>query len=266
MTEPAGAGDLDGSVFLLEAALLRQNGSADRDSLRARTAVAIAYWDAGRKDAAVELLDSTAETATLTLGPDDPDAVVARGNLAAVRAGLGQWARAVPELSANVADRERLLGADHPATLNAQDALATALRETGALRDALQLSIHVSARRQRVLGSSHPDTLATRTGHALTLADLGNHHEATAVLVAALQDAERDHTDGLPVAVSRGHLARCLASQGDFASAAAAAGLAAKTCSTHLGPGHADTVALRADAADFAQRIPHQRNGNHERP
>lgn len=247
----------DGSAMAGHSPIARPRGNPNRAALRARTAAAVGHWEAGRPDDALALLAETAESSTEALGVDDPDAVVARGNLAAVRASRGHWGLALPALVANVADRERLFGSDHPATLCAQDALATAFRETGALLDALRLSMHVSARRQRVLGSAHPDTLTTRTGHGLTLAELGDHHGATTVLAAALRDAERGtRSDAVPLAVTRGHLARALAARGEFAAAAVEADRAARACAEHLGPRHADTVALSDDAAEFAQRVP----------
>jgi hypothetical protein len=66
-----------------------------------------------------------------------------------------------------------------------------AYRLAGDVDDAVELSGQVSVQRRRTLGAAHPDTLTSRMGLARAQAAAGDLEAATALLSAAVHDAEQ---------------------------------------------------------------------------
>ncbi|MEV5084778.1 tetratricopeptide repeat protein, partial [Streptomyces sp. NPDC056159] len=99
-------------------------GDDHADTLTARGNLAASYWQAGRTDEAIGLLEQVVADCKRLLGNDHPNTIRARGNLAASYQEAGRTSEAIELEERVVADCERLLGNDHPNTLTAHANLA----------------------------------------------------------------------------------------------------------------------------------------------
>jgi hypothetical protein len=103
----------------------RALGEEHSDTLSARGNLAASYWQAGRTDEAVALLEQVVADRVRLLGEEHPDTLTARANLAASYWQAGRTDEAIGIEEQVVAARVRLLGEEHPNTLTAAAALRT---------------------------------------------------------------------------------------------------------------------------------------------
>jgi tetratricopeptide (TPR) repeat protein len=241
---------LTGSLFLLESRVLEEERDGiTRASLKARNAIGVAHFEAGRFGVAVSVLEPIVGECIAMLGDTDPDTIVAAGNLAMGYVYLERWEHGLELISENVALRERVFGAGDPLTMTAKHAQATAYQLAGRLPDALAAFASVAAQRSHVLGPAHPDSLTSRVALALARADSGDTVAAVPGLQSALEDAE--HSVGartVSALTIRIHLADCYAELGNVNEAAAMFRRAAADYRAVLGPTAPLAIALQDEA------------------
>jgi tetratricopeptide (TPR) repeat protein len=171
---------------LLEQAreLCREHLGADHpESLRAATALAVAYLRAERTDQAVALLGETVKRMTALHGPDHPDTLGAVAELVGAYRSAGRRPEAHRLAEEALARARAALGSDHPATVLLMTRLGT-LDSRRDMRIALNEEAH--RRTEARLGTDHPDTLACRVKVGLAYYRAGRLADAAEVYVQAL--------------------------------------------------------------------------------
>ncbi|MGW4506912.1 FxSxx-COOH system tetratricopeptide repeat protein [Streptomyces sp. NPDC004436] len=217
-------------------------------TLRARTGLANACFDLGRRHEALALQEAVATDSERILGPAHRDTLMARGNLANTYSALGRHHDALALQQAVATDRERTLGADHPETLMARSNLGATYNELGRHHDALALQEAVAADCERTQGPDHPDTLIARSNLGATYSRVGRHHDALALQEAVAADCERtqgpDHPDTL---AARSNLGATYWHLGRHHDALALQEAVAADCERTQGPDHPDTLMTRSN-------------------
>ncbi len=251
------AGDLSGSVALLEATLQvseRTLGPGHEATMSTRANLAGVLRATGRLDEAAALLEQTLSDSERVLGPDHPSTLTVRANLAAALQASGRLDEAAALLEQTLSDSERVLGPDHPSTLTVRANLAAALQASGRLDEAAALLEQTLSDSERVLGPDHPSTLTVRANLAAALQASGRLDEAAALLEQTLSDSERvlgpDHPSTLTV---RANLAAALQASGRLDEAAALLEQTLSDSERVLGPDHPSTLTVRANLAAALQ-------------
>jgi tetratricopeptide (TPR) repeat protein len=162
---------------------------------------ALALYEDGRYDEAVELFVQVHETRAKALGKEHPDTMTAMANLALTYQKQGRWRDAEELLLPVIEVRKRVLGEDHPSTLNGIGFLAETYSDQGRWDEAEELELHVVERRKSVLGVEHTATLAGIANLASTYKALGRLKEAQALEEEVLAIKKRllgeDHPETL---------------------------------------------------------------------
>ncbi|MGI5323599.1 tetratricopeptide repeat protein [Actinomadura nitritigenes] len=137
-------------------------GEAHPDTLRARNDLAAAYFEAGRIEEAVPLLERTLADVERTLGETHPETLTVRNNLAAAYLRAERTEEAVVLFERVFAQRAGALGGVHPDALTACANLAAAYAQVGRSADAIALLQQNLPESTRALGETHPVTLHLR--------------------------------------------------------------------------------------------------------
>ncbi|MFG2873878.1 tetratricopeptide repeat protein [Streptomyces sp. NPDC048337] len=169
----------------------RTQGPHDPATLHARANLAAAYFEAGNRVRARDLLTANLSDQQRILGPDHRLTLASQAYLAAITYADGDRDLGIELLEASLDHRERVLGPDHPDTLVSRGNLAVAHHERGNMGRAVGLFEAQLADCVRILGPDHFDTL--RASHHLASAHhaAGNAAEAARRLRAVLADCER---------------------------------------------------------------------------
>jgi len=165
--------------------------AVDVHRLAADHAHAVELGSSGKHKDAASFFAKTLEGCREVLGEQHDVTLTVAGNLAVTLLLAGRRKDGMALLEANLADRVRVWGDEDPRTLTARDAYAVALRIAGRVDDAVSVSALVTSQRTRVLGAAQPDTLTSRMGLVQARAAAGDIGSASALLIAALADAEQ---------------------------------------------------------------------------
>ena len=150
------------AIPLLEQArdhLLRTKGDSDSDSLRAMTALAHAYDNAGRADESLKLRETVLRIERATAGPEHPATIAAMHNLAVSFQSVGRFEEGLKLNEEVLALRRRLLGPEHGDTLSTMTNLASCMQSLGRRDEALKLRENTLATHRKVFGDKHPATI-----------------------------------------------------------------------------------------------------------
>jgi transcriptional regulator with XRE-family HTH domain len=183
-----------------------------------------------------------AESITLRLGRDHPEALRATESVAAALHDLGDLARALPLQERVLEARRRTLGADHAETQRAVGNMAAMLFRVERLTEAQELAEQMLATAMRRSGPKDPDTLWAMGSLASISHALGDIARARQLEERVLRMRKLtlgpDHPDTL---ISMESLAAVLVDQGELGPARALQEQVLERRSRSLGPEHPDT-------------------------
>jgi serine/threonine protein kinase len=205
--------------------------------------LATAYWDAGRLDQALPLLEQALAKCKDKLGPDHPVTLASMNSLAVMYQDAGLPDRAVPLLEQILAKRQEKLGPEDSLTLMSMNNLAVAYADAGRLDRALPLLQQALAKQKEKLGPDHPRTLNTMNSLALTYKYAGRLDQAVPLYEQALAKRREkqgpDHPDTL---TSMNNLAATYQDAGRLDEALPLHEQALAKRREKLGPEHPDTL------------------------
>jgi serine/threonine protein kinase/tetratricopeptide (TPR) repeat protein len=221
----------------------RQYGPDHPDTLKSAHLLAASYYELGRHDDSLRLIQDTLARRKATLGPDHPDTLKSMQNLAVSYYKLGRHADAVKLYEETLELLKAKLGPDDHVTLLCMDNLALGYDALGRYADALKLRKEALVLMKAKLGPDHPDTLwgmmmvANSYEDVGRLADAFKLHEETLALRQIKLPA--DHPDTL---WSMSNLARTYAALGRHADALKLRQETLAKRKVKLGPDHPDTL------------------------
>jgi serine/threonine protein kinase/tetratricopeptide (TPR) repeat protein len=232
---------------VLEAAL----GPDDRETLKTRNNLALAYRSVGRTSEAIALHAATLKRQEAKLGADDPSTLKSRNNLALAYSSAGRLPEAVALYEATLKSMERTLGPDHHDTLAAGRNLAIAYWSAGRQTEAIGMFESLLAKTEAKLGPDHPETLDSRSNLAAAFQEVGRLSEAIALNQATLKrreaDLGADHADTL---ASRNNLATTLLHAGRVSEAIELFQSTLERKEATMGADHPDTLLCRNNLAN----------------
>jgi eukaryotic-like serine/threonine-protein kinase len=161
--------------FLIRSEALRrqQLGPEHPDTLTSMNNLALAYYDAGKRDLALALFEETLKLRKAKLGPEHPDTLASMDNLAHAYLLAGKLNLALPLFEETLKLRKAKLGPEHPETFKTMDLLTTAYQDAGKLDLALPLFEETLKLRKAKLGPEHPDTSTSMNNLALAYHSAG---------------------------------------------------------------------------------------------
>ncbi|KAG8358805.1 hypothetical protein FVEN_g3856 [Fusarium venenatum] len=142
------------------------------DRLASQHALALAYYDNGQIEDAIQLLKHVVTVRNAISTKDDPYRLASQHGLAAAYQANKQFKDAIQLLEHVISVEKTTVAEDHPDRLASQHNLALAYWGNGQIEDAIQLLKHVVAVQGITLAEDHPDRLASQ--HNLALAYWGN--------------------------------------------------------------------------------------------
>ena len=161
-------------------------------ALSAQNNLALAYYQAGKLQQAIELYRRVRDIRMKVLGPEHADTLVTQNNLAMAYQAAGRVSQAIVMLEQvrNVVIKN--LGDKHPLSLTAQNNVAVAYLADGKLTQAIELLERVRSRaRVAIIGPDHPDTLATFSNLAMAYQSVGNLQKALPLFEQAASGMEK---------------------------------------------------------------------------
>ena len=221
-------------------------------TLRARSQLAWAYWQAGRTEEAIGLEERLLADYERIHGPEHQNTIGARANLAGSYFQAGRIDDAIKIEEQVLVDLERLRGDEDLETLTARANLGVSYRHAGRTTDAIPLLERVLASRERLLGGDHPATLNAAADLAVAFQYAGRITEATLLGERVLVGHERrqgaDHPDTV---TARANLSCTYQEAGRHFDAIALAERAVADRERLLGEQHPDTLNARGSLAAF---------------
>jgi tetratricopeptide (TPR) repeat protein len=191
-------------------------------------------------EAALHLVDATAESATVSLRERAIGVRIALGALAHAQ---GAYARAGAASADALAQAERLLGPEHPAALHGALNLAATLRATGDFDRARTLLDRVVEARGRILGPEDPATIEALNNLAEVHLAARDIDAAAALLQRVTETSERVLGPEHPTTLaSLNNLAEASSARGDVERAHALYERVLEVRTRLLGPEHPDTL------------------------
>jgi tetratricopeptide (TPR) repeat protein len=136
-------------------------GEDDLDRLSSQSTLALAYYENGQVQEAVELLEHVVEVEGKLLAEGHPSRLASQNSLAVVCLQDGQMQKAVELLEHVVKVKGTLQLEEHSSRLASQHELAAAYLQDGQVQKAVELLEHV-VRVQEALEEGHPSQLASQ--------------------------------------------------------------------------------------------------------
>ena len=212
--------------------------------------LAIALYEAGRRDEAVRIGQQVVERAEQLRGREHPDVASTLGNQATILANVGRADEALALAQRALAITERWYGQDARMTVDALLAVSGTLGRTGRIEE----GITVTERALAILASHGEDDTHDYATHlanlAMARAQLGQLDEAYAGGQRALAVFEQVHGPRSPLLgntlVLLGWVERA---RGEFDASAATLGRAVRDAEAGLGPEHPELINLRNELA-----------------
>jgi eukaryotic-like serine/threonine-protein kinase len=150
------------TVFQGALNLRRENlGEVHPSTLDSMNNLAMAYYDAGRLDLAISMLETTLKNRRIALGDDHVDMIETMNDLAVAYLKAGQTAKAIPLYESTLVRVRATLGEDHNDALTIMDNLAVAYVAAGVYEKAVGLHKAAIAGFIAKLGEDHLTTLIT---------------------------------------------------------------------------------------------------------
>ena len=153
-------------------------GGKDEHTLTALNRLAVAYFNNGQYNHALEIDEKVYWLRCKVLGEEHPDTLMSLNNLASIYSKLGKHQKAFELTKKAYELRYKVLGEKHPDTLMSLNNLATTYSELGEYQKAFELKKKVYELRCKMLGEEHPDTLASLNNLATTYSELGEYPKA----------------------------------------------------------------------------------------
>ena len=225
-------------------------GPADRQTLSARHAAAIALWDLGRLDECEKLLTANVSASETNFRPDDPDAITAKVALGVLYISRGRDADAQKLFENALAAQERTLGPDHEDLVNTLSNLATVLVNQKRPKEAAPYLERAIAIRKKTSGADdlQADSLQQRLSQVNQAT--GRPEEAEALQREAVETLTRVQGERHPDTIAAlANLASLYRHQSRFKEAEELNRKALELRRATLGDSHPLTIASISDLA-----------------
>lgn len=157
---------------------LQQYGEEHPNTRTTLSNLAVAYYNLGEDQKALELMEKVYALNCKVLGEAHPETLSSLNNLAATYRDLGDYQKALELLEKTYTRRCRVLGEVCPDTLITLNNLAMTYCNLGDYQKALALQEKGYALQCSALGQEHPDTLITLGNLASTCGYLGDYQKA----------------------------------------------------------------------------------------
>jgi non-specific serine/threonine protein kinase/serine/threonine-protein kinase len=156
-------------------------GPENRQTLNARVATAIAFWEMGRMGDCEKILTAVQPVWTRVYGPDDPDTIKTKIALGVLIMGGGRNEEAQKLFEESVASLEKNLGPDRPDLINPLENLATSLMNQSKDVEAARYLERSIAIRKKTSGEEDESTLAVTQRLAEVYVKTGRPKEGEAL-------------------------------------------------------------------------------------
>lgn len=153
-------------------------GDEDRLTSDIGSELGVAWWRAGRADAARPLFERLVDSDTRRLGADHPATLKTVNNLGVVYRDLGEYELARSMLERGLLAKQRILGTGHPATATGHHNLALVFRHLGEYEAALGHHRTARAIADSIFAPGDRRTPSFRAGEARTLFEMGRDAQA----------------------------------------------------------------------------------------
>jgi serine/threonine-protein kinase len=191
------------TVFQRALNLRRENlGEGHPATLASMNKLAMAYYDDGRLDVAIAMLETTLKQRRTALGDDHADTIETMNDLAVAYWKKGQAAKAIPLYELTLRAVRATLGDDHNDTLTIMDNLAVAYAAAGVHEKAIALHEAAIARFRVKLGDDHLTTLVTMNNLARAYQAGGRVNESIELYDTALAKLRIKLSDDHPIALA----------------------------------------------------------------
>jgi serine/threonine protein kinase/tetratricopeptide (TPR) repeat protein len=191
-------------------AILRRLGGHDLLRAWLFNDIGAAHFAEGKKEPAVQAMQSSLALKVKALGSDHPDVGVSEGNLAIVLAESGHYLDALQHSERSLALLERGLGAEHPYLAEQMSNRGEILNALGRYSEARQSFERATAAWERELGSESRNLAYALTGMGISYLGLGAPTNALVPLERALKIRQARETNGAKRAETAFALARAL--------------------------------------------------------